>query len=77
MKQKKIMVVEQNIVNRSNEIDISDLASRVMCKDEKFDLYYFVLKSPGVWWFQKPDEANLLQTSKEANINEWENWTSG
>lgn len=75
--EEKIMVVEQNIVNRSNEIDISDLASRSNVQRRKdLDLYYFVLKV--AWEYddsKSPDEANLLRKlRKRLNINEWENW---
>ncbi len=75
--EEKIMEVEQKIVNRSNEIDISDLASRSNVQRRKdLDLYYFVLK---VAWehndTKSPDEANLLRKLRNRlNINEWDNW---
>lgn len=70
--EEKVMAVEQNIVNRSNEIDISDLVSRTnekKCKD--LELYYFVLE---VAWENENtksiDEVNLLRKlSDRLNIN--------
>ena len=75
--EEKIMAVEQQIVNRSIETDISDLASY---NDEQrkrnFDLYYFVLQV--AWDYEdskSPDEVNLLRKLRERlNINGRDHW---
>ncbi len=71
-----VMAVEQKIVNTSNEVDISDLATRSNVQRRKdLELYYFVLK---VAWehndTKSPDESNLLRKIRNRlNINEWDN----
>jgi hypothetical protein len=73
--EEKVMSFEQKIVNTSNEIDISDLASRANPQRKKdIELYYFVL---GVAWeyedSKSPDEVNLLRKLRsKLNINEFE-----
>ena len=71
----KVMAIEQRIVNKSNEISVSELASRSDSQRQKdLELYYFVL---GVAWeyqnSKSPDEVNLLRKlRKKLHINEWE-----
>jgi hypothetical protein len=61
--EEKIIGIEQAILDKSNETDLSDLAGgKSTALFEKMELYYFVL---GVAWEHRntksPDEANLLR----------------
>ncbi len=74
--EEKAIAVEQAIVDRSNQVDIADLA----CGDKEsqrfrdLELYHFVLDV--AWEHQNsvsPDEANLLlNIRRRLRINEWD-----
>ena len=75
--EERVMSLEQKIINRSNEIDISDLAARAnMQRKNDLELYYFVLQV--AWEYQNtksPDEVNLLlKLRNKLNIHEIDNW---
>jgi len=60
--EEKVMAIEQNIVNRSNEIEINKLASSDNQRQKDLELYYFILKV--AWEYENsksPDEVNLLR----------------
>ncbi|MFY9113697.1 MAG: hypothetical protein WAO23_00445 [Dethiobacteria bacterium] len=73
--EEKVMAYEQKMVNRSNEMDVSDLSSTNSQRQKDIELYYFVLKV--AWEYQdnkSPDEINLLKKLRERlYINEWDN----
>jgi hypothetical protein len=72
----KIMSLEQEIINISNETEIKDLAASKTNPQRlrDFELYYFVLKV--AWEDQSsktPEEANLLRKLRtKLMINEWD-----
>jgi len=77
--EEQVIATEQAIVDRSNEVDIADLA----CgrpdgpRFKELELYNFVLAT--AWEYQdsvSPDEANLLQRLRaRLRINEWDHRT--
>lgn len=77
--EEKVIAFEQSIVNRANEIDLSDLANgkNNTQRYEDLKLYNFVLQV--AWEHQdnvSPDEANLLlNLRKRLNINELDHRT--
>ena len=71
--EEKVMSIEQNVVNRSNEIEVSDLVSHADSQRQKdLELYYFILKV--AWEYEdskSPDEVNLLRKFRyKLNISE-------
>lgn len=77
--EERLIATEQAIVDRSNEVDISDLAcgKRNGSRYQDIELYAFVLET--AWSHQdsvSPDEANLLRRLRERlSINEWDHRT--
>jgi len=61
--EEKVMTTEQNIVNKSNEIEVSDLAPYKDSEQQKnLELYFYILKV--AWEYEdskSPDEVNLLR----------------
>jgi len=71
--EEKVMAIEQNIVNRSNELELKDLASSSDEQKQKdLELYFFILKV--AWEYEdakSPDEVNLLRKFRnKLNISE-------
>ena len=71
--EEKVMALEQNIVNMSNESDISDLVShKDNHRQKELELYYYILKV--AWEYEDSkshDEVNLLRKFRmKLNISE-------